>query len=80
MKNPKLPIVEYNPLAKLAEIEGTSVEERLEQGVLDGVVKGICTNPGCEYTTDVEPDQDRGWCEACNTNTVKSALVLAGII
>jgi len=42
--------------------------------------KGICTNDGCDYTTDVEPDQDRGWCEVCGTNLVKSAPVLAGII
>jgi hypothetical protein len=35
-------------------------------------------NDGCDYTADMEPDQDRGWCEACDTNTVASALVLAG--
>jgi hypothetical protein len=34
----------------------------------------------CDYATEVEPDQDRGWCESCGTNTVKSALILAGLI
>lgn len=33
-----------------------------------------------EYTTTVEPDCDSGWCENCETQTVKSALILAGII
>jgi hypothetical protein len=37
-------------------------------------------NAGCDYTAEMEPDQDRGWCEVCNTNSMKSALVLAGII
>lgn len=40
----------------------------------------ICMNLGCDYTTDTEPDQTRGWCECCNSNSVKSALVLAGYI
>jgi len=43
-------------------------------------VPSICMNEGCDYTTDMEPDQDRGWCEECKTNTVKSALVLYRII
>ena len=46
----------------------------------DSVSPAICLNDGCDYTTEMEPDQDRGWCEACRTNTVASALVLAGII
>jgi hypothetical protein len=67
-------------LEALATIEGMTVDELLEQGTLDSVAKGICVNPGCDYTTDVEPDQDKGWCETCGTPTVKSALRLAGII
>lgn len=43
-------------------------------------VPSICMTEGCDYTTDMEPDQDRGWCEECQSNTVKSALVLYGII
>jgi hypothetical protein len=67
-------------LKTLAEIEGMTVDELLEQGTYDSVAKGICMNPGCDYSTGVEPDQDEGWCEVCNTPTVKSALRLAGII
>ncbi|MBE3145398.1 MAG: hypothetical protein IMZ61_15975 [Planctomycetes bacterium] len=67
-------------LGDLARIEGMTEEELLEQATYDSVAKGICTNPGCDYTTEVEPDQDKGYCEVCNTNTVKSCLVLAGII
>jgi hypothetical protein len=37
-------------------------------------------NEGCDYTAEMEPDQTQGWCEACGTNTVASALVLAGLI
>jgi hypothetical protein len=64
----------------LAKIEGLSVEELLTQATFDFVAKGICTNPSCNYTTDVEPDQSEGYCEVCDTNTVKSCLVLEGMI
>jgi len=67
-------------LQRLAEIEGMTVEHLLVEGTFDSVCWGICTNPDCEYTTQVEPDQSAGWCEDCETGTVKSACVLAGII
>jgi hypothetical protein len=67
-------------LETLAEIEGMTVEELLDSSVCDSVVPGICKNKGCDYTTSVEPDQDKGYCEACGTQTVASALILAGII
>lgn len=56
------------------------IMDMLEAAMMDGVCPAICMNPGCNYTTDMEPDQSRGWCEECGTNSVKSALVLAGII
>tara|TARA_R110002020_G_scaffold248807_1_gene462808 strand:+ start:376 stop:606 length:231 start_codon:yes stop_codon:yes gene_type:complete len=46
----------------------------------DSVIPGICMNVGCTYTAGIEPDQEAGYCEACGTTTVKSAMVLAGII
>lgn len=67
-------------LETLAKIEGMKVMELLERGTFDGVCPGICMNPGCDYTVEVEPDQRRGYCEECGTNTVKAATVLAGII
>jgi hypothetical protein len=68
-------------LAELLEIEGyDSIEELAEAAFSDSVSPAICMNDGCDYTTEMEPDQVRGWCEACGTNTVKSALILAGLI
>lgn len=66
-------------LAQLSEIEGMDEMDLIEAGVIDSVCYGICMNEDCDYTTEVEPDQHAGWCENCNTNTVKSACVLAGI-
>jgi hypothetical protein len=48
--------------------------------MFDGINPGICMNKDCNYSTDVEPDQDKGYCEECGTNTVKSASLLLGII
>lgn len=67
-------------LETLSKIEGIPIEELLEQATFDSVARGICTNPDCNYTSTVEPDQDRGYCEDCQTNTVKSCLVLAEMI
>jgi hypothetical protein len=64
----------------LAKQYGYSVDELLEEYGLDSMVPGICMNPGCEYVTECEPDQREGWCGACGTTTVRSALVLAGVI
>jgi hypothetical protein len=65
----------------LTESEGyDDVLDLLTAAMTDSVCPGICMNGACDYTTEVEPDQDRGWCESCRTNTVKSALILAGLI
>lgn len=68
-------------LDHLVEAEGfDNLDELLEASIGDSVSPAICLNDGCDYTTEMEPDQDRGFCEACGTNTVASALILAGII
>jgi hypothetical protein len=68
-------------LDQLVEAEGfDSLDELLEAAIGDSVSPAICLNDDCDYTTEMEPDQDRGFCEACRTNTVASALILAGII
>ncbi len=70
-----------NKLQHLAEIEGfDDVMDLCESAMADSVVSGICINPGCDYTCEVEPDQREGWCEECGTNTVVSCLVLGGIV
>ena len=72
-------------LETLMDIEGYSdtmeflEEECMGMGMRAGV-PAICMNDGCDYATDMEPDQDRGWCDECQDNTMKSALILAGII
>ena len=67
-------------LARLAELEGYAVDELIAAVALDSISPAICVNEGCDYTTEMEPDQDRGWCEVCGTNSVQSAFILAGLI
>lgn len=69
----------YDAIEALIGIEGfDTYEEFLEEYVIESVIPGICTQ--CHYTTFVEPDQDRGWCEECKANTVQSGLILGGVI
>lgn len=76
-----MPDLSQTKLQKLVEIEGFKDDISLFKAVItDSVCPAICMNDGCDYTAEMEPDQDRGWCEVCNTNTMKSALVLAGLI
>jgi|HubBroStandDraft_1064217.scaffolds.fasta_scaffold143512_3 hypothetical protein len=67
-------------LAKIAEAEGfPTIEAMLEAAAADSICPGICA--GCDFiVSDVEPDQDQGWCENCDGNTVQSALIVAGLI
>ena len=56
-------------LAKLVEVEGFDDESELfAAAISDSVCPAICCNPANperDYTAEMEPDQDRGWCEAC---------------
>jgi len=68
-------------LKKLMEIEGyDDVVKLIQDGLADSVCPGICMNADCDFTAEFERDQERGYCEICGTNTVKSALILVGII
>jgi hypothetical protein len=68
-------------LDQLVESEGyDSLDDLIAATVSDSVSPAICLNEGCDYTAEMEPDQREGWCEACGTNTVASALILAGFI
>ena len=63
------------------EIEGYENFEEMAQAILsDSVPPAICMNEDCNFTCEMEPDQDAGYCEACGKQSVTSALVLAGLI
>jgi hypothetical protein len=74
--------MKYHPkLELLNEYENyVSVDSMLDHASIDSVVPGICIVEGCEYTADVEPDQEAGYCENCAMQTVQSCLVIAGVI
>ncbi len=55
-----------------------TIHNMLETAVIDAVVPAICTE--CGYVTEMEPDQDQGYCDECGKNTVKSCLRIAGVI
>lgn len=66
---------------EIKEIIEKTIFGMLNEATYDSVSKGICMNPGCNYTTDnIEPDGSNGYCENCGTNTVQSCLVIAGLI
>jgi len=68
-------------LAKLIESEGyESVEHLMEAVFFDAISPAICTNTDCNFTCEMEPDQDAGYCDECHTNTMVAAPVLAGLI
>src|SRR5215469_10620519 len=68
-------------LMKLCELEGYKrLYDLLKACTADSVCPAICMTEGCDYTAEMEPDQDAGYCEACGGNTVTSALVLAELI
>jgi len=68
-------------LQLLAEIEGFDDPiDMVRNYHNDSVVPGICMNEGCDATYMYEPDSTSGWCDECETNSVKSCLVLMGVI
>ena len=71
--------VRETKLRELQESEGfEDLNAMLQAAVADSVAPAICIECGC--TAEMEPDQDRGYCDGCGRNTVVSALVLAGLI
>ena len=68
-------------LSKLIEIEGyDSLEQLLEAVVSDSVSPAICTNADCDFTCEMEPDQEAGYCDECHTNTMMAAPLLTGLV
>jgi len=70
-----------NKITTLAELEGYEDEvDMLVEFAFESQVPAICMNEGCNFTIHLEPDQDKGFCPKCKTNTVKSCLILEGLI
>lgn len=68
-------------LVRLAASEGyANVADFLEDYALDSIVPAICMAPDCDHTADLEPDQRAGFCETCGRASMKSGLVIAGMI
>jgi len=68
-------------LMRLCEVEGyINPYDLLEAVAGRSVCPAICMTEGCDYTAEMEPDQAEGYCECCGSNTVTSALVIAGFI
>lgn len=65
-------------LETLLEYEGYDIDSVFEDSslLMDSVSPGICMNPDCDYTTEVEPDCRTGYCEECGTQSVKSLIEL----
>ena len=64
----------------MEEYGADEVYELAEEFENSAGVPCICTNPGCTYTAELEPDCTSGYCENCKTQTVKSFYVMLGII
>lgn len=71
---------ERDKLNELLDIEGQDLMEYLTDHNTDGLVPGICMNPGCNNVEDVEKDCADGYCEDCGTQSIKSGYLLAGAI
>ena len=73
--------LDHPKLVKLAELEGFSDTLALvEHSTFDSVIPAICMKDDCDAVAEMEPDQNRGYCEICGDNTVQSALIVAGMI
>lgn len=68
-----------NKACLIADKLGRDIDDLLEEAVCDSVCPGICTYCN-EVREDCEPDLSDGYCEECKTHTVKSILVLTGLI
>lgn len=51
-------------------------EACMQELMFESVVPAICTNPGCDYTDDLEPDARNVTCPECGTKTVQSVVEL----
>jgi hypothetical protein len=51
-------------IEKLLKIEGYErIEDLMEAVFSDSTSPAICLNEGCDFSCEMEPDQDAGYCE-----------------
>jgi len=69
-------------LALLAEQYGyQSGLDLVVHYAMESVVPAICTSSDCEeYSAELEPDCDGGFCNYCGESTMVSCMVLAKVI
>ena len=61
-------------LMKLCELEGYKrIHDLLNASMRDSLCPAICMTEGCDHTTEMESDQDAGYCEVCGGQTMVSA-------
>jgi hypothetical protein len=73
-------LVLRNPILVADFVLRRSIEELTQAVLSDSVSPAICMNEDCNFTCEMEPDQDAGYCEECHTNSMHSALILAELI
>ena len=72
--------IKGSKLMEVCEAEGfASIDDLIALVVADSVCPAICMTEGCDYISPMESDQEEGYCEKCNSNTMVSVLVLVGL-
>ena len=65
----------------LADQWGMDPWSLVEAYAMESVVPAICANLDCEeYSTELEPDCNAGFCNCCGESSMVSCMVLAGVI
>ena len=70
--------VDYKVSILLEEYGYEDATDLLAEFMFESTAPAICMTPGCDATYEYEPDQDRGFCEECRNNSVKSIYILLG--
>jgi len=66
-------------LAKLVQVTGYPTLEALVCAVFSDA-PAICMNDGCNFLRVMELDEERGWCWRCLAYSMKSVMILAGVL
>jgi hypothetical protein len=68
-------------LKHFLKVEGYENAEAMCEVLMDdpiGAMNAVCT--ACGTTWEMEPDQDRGYCDECEQNQVKAVQIIMGVI